>query len=238
MAEAIPTLRGMTHPRWYGGVGAFVVLLGAIGLFGGIDGLRASPQKLGLGIAGIGAFVVSIAIMVLVSKLVRRELTVDGEGVQVRTKKGVLTRIRWDEPHDLYLRAIAPVGLAKAAMPSMQKVSVRAPDGRRIDVDDVRIPGNPNAGVPELASRCSTAASWPRISARLDAGEDVDFGVLRLSRTRVRIGSKELPLTELSGTRVDKGELEILGANGRSFGKVWVRNVANYPSLMRALDRR
>jgi len=30
------------------------------------------------------------------------------------------------EFHDLYLRAIAPVGLAKATMPAMQKVSRRA----------------------------------------------------------------------------------------------------------------
>jgi hypothetical protein len=223
--EMIERLEGTSHPRWYGGVGALIVLVGAVGLFSGIDALRASPPSTAFGIVGIGGFVVAIAIMAVVGKLVARRLIVDADGVEVRTRGGDVTRIRWSEPHELYTRAIGG---------SLKKVSVRAPDGRRIDVDSVRVPGNPNAGVPAFVEHRSTAAAWPAIAAQLAAGQDVAFGKkVRLSRARVQIGRTSIAREARIAVRVHQGKLELKGARGSA--SIWVRQVANFPCLMRAL---
>jgi hypothetical protein len=232
------SLQGTTHPRWFGGVGALLVLVGGVGVFAGIDALRATPQNATAGIVGIGSFVVAIAVVVVVAKLVARKLVVDADGVEVRTRAGEVTRIRWSEPHDLYCRAIAPAGLTKAMVPAVAKASVRTPDGRRIDVDDVRVPGNPNAGLPAFVERCSTAANWPKIAARLGAGEDVAFGKVRLSNERVQIGRATLPLDRPLDVRVENGKLELKAADKWLVSEVWFRQIANYPCFMRALAER
>lgn len=243
MSDPTPAVHGTTHPRWFGAVGALVTLVAAVGLFAGIGALRATPQNSTFGIVGIVGFVVAIAGLVGLGKLVARELVVDEDGIESRTRAGAVTRIRWSEPHDFHYRAMAPVGLAKAMLPKIQKVSVRAPDGRRIDIDNVRVRGaggrgNFNAELPELVQRYSTAANWPRIVARLRAGEDVAFGKLRMNIERVQVGAVSLPLGRPLAVRVVDGRIE-LQAEGKWFAsKVWVRQVANYPCFLRALEER
>ncbi|HET6582194.1 MAG TPA: DUF6585 family protein [Nannocystaceae bacterium] len=226
----IETLEGTTYPRWFGGVGAAFVLVGALGFFAGIDALRASPPRTVIGIVGIGSLVVLVAVLVVAAKLVRRRLIVDKDGIEVRMRSGEVMRIRWAEPHDFYFRALATAGVTKA--------SVRAADGRRIDVDSVRVRGTPNAGVPAFVEQCSTAANWPKISARLGAGEDVQFGKVRLSNERVQVGRTALPLDRPIEVRVHNGKIELKGAGKWFVSDVWVRQVANYPCFLRALAER
>lgn len=234
--EHIERLEGTWHPQWYGPLGALVVLVGALFFFAGIDALLEDPPSTVFGIVAIGGFVVGVAIIALVSKLVARRLIVDKDGVEVRSKSGNALRIRWAEPHELYTRAIDSA-VPLTSMGAVKKVSVRAADGRRIDVDDVRVPGNPNAGIPAFVDHCSTAALWPSIAARLAAGEDVAFGKkVSVSRARVRIGGTSIARDAPIAVSVHQGKLELKGARGTS--TIWVRQVANFPCLMRALADR
>jgi len=228
---SLPLVKGTNHPRWFGPFGALLVVCGLVGAFAGYDALRAmSPNKL-VGVIGIGGFVLSLVITMVLGKLTKRDLLVDADGIEV-TGRGKSMRIRWSEPHDLYYRAIA-----SGAMPSVEKVSVRTGDGRRIDVDNVDIPGNPNAKVPTVVEHYSTAANWPRIEARLAAGEDVSFGALRMSRERIQAGVISHATDNTICLQIDKGRIQI-GSKGKWFAsKVWIRDVANYPCLLRAVGQ-
>ncbi len=226
-----PVLVGITQPRWLPPIAGIILLPGVVGLFAGIDGLRGKHGADEIvGVVGIGCFVISFAIIIVFTKLLARRLQVDAGGVEVRTRSGKVTRIQWSEPHEVYYRAISG-----ALAPRVERASVRTPDGRRIDVDNVRIPGNPNAGVPNLVERYSTAASWPSIHARLHAGEDVVFGAVRLNRERLKIGLLSHPLGRPLRLDIDRGLIQVQAEGKWLSSKVWVRDVANYPCLLRAV---
>lgn len=225
----------MTHPRWYGPMGAVLVLVGAIGFFAGIDALRKDTPNVAAGVLGIGSLVVAVLVMVIVSKLVRRTLRLDREGIEIRTRSGEVSHIRWNEPHDFYYQGIAPAGLARLAMPKVQKVSVRTPDGRRVDIEDVKVRGNPNAGLPAFVEQQSTAARWPGLWAQLQGGASVRFGKVELSREQVKIGRDVIRLDAPIELGVTNGIIEIKRGGSWRKSAVRVRQVANYPCLLRAL---
>ena len=229
------SLQGTTHPRWFGGVGALVALIASIGLFAGIDGFRSDNLEVGIG--GVGAFAVGIGALIVAGTLLKQLVHVDESGIRIGKRGKVLTEIHWSEPHDLYMRATAIGG--DGGVPLTATVSVRAAGGRRIDVAHVNLPkGAANAGgIVPLIVRYSTDANWPRLEARLRAGEDVEFGSVRMNRARVKIGLLEQPLGPGLSVRVENGQLRVQAAGKWFESRVWVRNVANYPCFLRALTR-
>ena len=106
-----------------------------------------------------------------------------------------------------------------------------------MDVDDIKLPDHPNANLPALAEQYSTAANLPKIKERLKAGEEVAFGAVRLT-------SDEIKLEDLSHGReggvvlqIDDGRLK-MSVDGKWFSsQVPVREVPNYPCLLRAIGQ-
>ncbi len=225
----------MTHSRVVGPLGAFLMLVGALGLFGAIDGFKKDPVPLGQVAGTIAVFVSMIALTALVSWLGKRELTISSEGIETRARNGKLVTIRWSEPHDLYLRDIAAAG---SSFRVLGTASVRTPDGRRIDVADVNIPNNPNHELTSLVRRYSTAANWPQIAQRRAAGETVRFGPVELRPDALAIGMLTHPLSPPPTLDIVAGRLQLRGAGKLLTSKVWLRHIPNYPCLLAAVSGR
>lgn len=232
MASGPSVLKGTSHPRWFMPLGAVLVLIGLVGAFAGFDAMRSEPVNSKIAYGGLGTLAAAILGTIGVSMFTRRELTVDGEGIESRTRGGKPVRIDWSEPHDFYYR-----GIVTSGMPTVEKVTVTTEDGRRIDVDNVNVPGNPNAGVPKVIEQYSTAAMWPKIQARLAAGEDVKFGAVTMSKEKIQIGALTHSLVKRVTLQIEGGKLKI-GTEGKWLqSEVWVRDVSNYPSLLKAIGQ-
>jgi hypothetical protein len=225
-------LRGSTHPRWFGPVGAVLAVVAVMGGFAGFDAVRNEPMKTTQAAAGFGTLAVGLLAAIGLGFATKRELVVDGEGIEERRAGSKSVRIEWREDHDFYYRGITGSGI-----PSVEKVSVRTADGRRIDVDSVNVPGNPNAGVPKVVEQYSTAANWPRIQAKLQEGEEVAFGAIKMTREQLHIGVLKHSLAKRVTLQIDLGKIKI-GTEGKWLtSEVWVRDVANYPCLLKAIGQ-
>jgi hypothetical protein len=166
-----------------------------------------------------------------VGVVTRRELRIDRDGIQQRVR-GKTTLIRWTEPHDFCYRAVAV-----PADPASEKVTVRTGDGRKIDVDTVPIAGQPGVRLPTLVEKYSTTTNWPKIQARLKAGENVEFGAVQVNQQRVLVGELSYPRERPITLQIERGQIQI-GAEGTWVtSNVSFRDVANYPCLLRAIGQ-
>ncbi|MBI4704075.1 MAG: hypothetical protein HY744_23445 [Deltaproteobacteria bacterium] len=225
-------VQGVARPRWFAPLGASMGLVALVGAFVGYDGFGRPQPDASVGGAGLGVLLAAIAVVLAVATATRREIRIDGEGIDVRIGRGEPTRIRWSEPHDFFCLAVSGTVAA-----TVEKARLQTADGRRIDVDNWRLPGSPAAGLPRLVEQYSTAASWPKIEARLDAGEEVGFGAVKVSRERILLGERSHPMDKGLALQLDQGRLRV-GAGGKwEASDVCVRDVANYPCLLRAIGQ-
>jgi hypothetical protein len=232
MASGPSVLKGSNHPRWFAPLGAVLVLGGLLGAFAGYDAMRSEPMNAKVAYGGLGTLAFALLAVFAVSAFTKREITVDGEGIDVRTRGGKTMHIDWSEPHDFYYR-----GIVASGMPTVEKVTLTTEDGRRIDVDSVSVQGNPNACVPKVIEQYSTAAMWPKIQARLAAGEEVRFGAVTMSREKIKIGPLTHSLEKRVTLQIEAGKLKI-GTEGKWLqSEVGVSDVANYPSLLKAIGQ-
>jgi hypothetical protein len=224
-------LEGTSRPRWFG---VAVALLAMVALAGGFLGhnllSRMVADKVqGLGALGVGALGLLGAILLVA--LAKARLIIDNDGIELR-QRGKATRIRWSEPHDIYYQA-----MTGSDAPAVENVSVRTADGRRIDVGKVAVPEKPNANVAKAIEQYSTAANWPRIQERLDAGEELAFGCVRMSRERIELGDLSHPMARPICFRIAQGQIEVGVEKAWQRSTVRVCEVANYPCLLRAIGQ-
>ncbi len=223
---------GSIRPQWVAPSTALLALVTMAGAFAGYDGLSQDPPAALLGWGGVGAVVIAAALVAFLTVATKREIQVDMEGIMVRIGLAKPVRIKWSEPHDYFYRSFTGT-----STPSVVDSSVSTPDGRHIDVDDVKLPDHPNAHLPALVEQYSTAANLPKVKKRLAAGEEVTFG-------QVRLTSDEIKLDDLSHRwdtgvvlQIDDGRLK-MSADGKWISsQVLVREVANYPCLLRAIGQ-
>jgi hypothetical protein len=231
-SQAPSVIRGTNHPRWFAPVAAVIVLAGLVAGAIGFDATRSATPDSALGWGGLGAFAVAVVAATVLASWTRRELVVDGEGVELRGRGSAAVRIRWQEPHDFLYRGFKGTGV-----PEVQHVTVRAPDGRSIEVERVSVPGNPNARVAKVVEQFSTAANWPKIQARLQAGEEVGFGAVQMSNEVIRIGSKSHSLAKRVTLQIEVGKLKV-GTEGKwTTTEVGLEQVANYPCLLKGIGQ-
>ncbi len=225
------SLKGSSHPRWFY-VFAALVVVGAIAAgFVGYDALSRGAPDPTLGWGGVAVAAAAVVAIVLVSSMVKQELTVDADGVEER-RRGRTTRIRWSEPHDLYYRAFDASGT-----PAVARATVQTQDGRRILIDAVNVQGGANVNVPKLVEQYSSTANTSKIQARIDGGEDVSFGVVTLNAKELKLGQKAFELDGPVTLQVERGEIKV-GAKGTWVqSHVSVRDIANYACLLRAIGQ-
>jgi len=225
-------IRGSNHPRWFAPVAAALVAVGVAGGFVGFDAMRNEPPKTKQAAGGFGTLALGILATIGLGMATKRELSVDGDGIESRGRGSKSVRIEWREDHDFYYR-----GITGSGMPAVDKVSVRTPDGRHIDVDNVNVPGNPNARVPKVVEQYSTSANWPRIQAKLQAGEQVEFGAIKLTDKELQVGALTHSLAKRVTLQIELGKIKI-GTEGKwTSTEVLVHDVANYPCLLKALGQ-
>jgi len=223
------TLHGTSHPRWYGPALMPLVLAWILALVTGVAALFDKHWTIGF--AGLGGFVVGLAITVLISKLVGSKLELDETSVRATSRRGKVTEIRWTEPHQILFRAVA----VRSGAVVSSKATVSTPDGRRIEI--VEAFGNPaNKGMVDAAVSHSSAAKWPELERRLRAGETLQFGHVSVSLTEVRVGSTLFPVRDQPLVDVTAGRIEVRARDGRASQAVHVREVPNFRSLARALQ--
>lgn len=224
-------LKGSSHPKWFF-VFAGLAVVAAIGAgFVGYDALsRAAPDPV-FGWTGVGvAAALALAIFV-VRMFVKSDISVDGDGVEM-VRRGTSTKIRWAEPHDLYYRAFDGSGT-----PTVEKLTLSTPDGRRIEVDQVATQAGGNTNVPKLIEQYSSTANTPRLVARLDEGERVEFGAVSLSRSELVVGDHKVAMDGPVTLQIEAGQIKIGAKGGWTSSHVDLRNVANYACLLRAIGQ-
>jgi Family of unknown function (DUF6585) len=225
---------GQTTPRWYGPLGAALMLPAAVALFVGIDALRADPADLVVGLGCLGGFVAVLVVLGVVHRAVKGEVQIDAQSITARFPSRAIT-IQWSEPHELRWRGVK---MMKLGVPVVTTVSaeVRTPDGRRVTIADTGpLPGNPNRGLAEHIATLSTGAIWPKMQARLQAGETIDFGPLRLSRDALFVGGTPYARAQIQSTEVRNGRL-CLSLEGKWLQtQVRLSDVPNFRCLLRAL---
>ncbi len=224
-------MRGIGRPGWFAAFGFTAFMIAVAGGFVGMDALRGPMTNTSLGVMGIGVLAAALAALYMVNAMTRTEVQVDADGVELKLR-GKVTRIRFSEPHDVYYREIGT-----ESTPVVKKVSVKASDGRLIDVNIVSVPGSPNMHVPKLVEQKSVAAQWPKIQTRVAAGQDVSFGAARVAAGQLHIGGQSYPLDRPISLQVEQGKLKV-GAGGKwTATDVRVLDVANYTCLLRAIGQ-
>lgn len=231
-SQSPSVLRGTNHPRWFAPVAVAAAVAGLAGGFVGFDATQNEPLKTTQAAAGFGALACGVLAAIGLGVATRREFVVDGEGVEARRVGGKSLRIEWHEDHAFFYRDVTGSG-----MPEVDKVRVRTPDGRQIDVDHVAVPGQANARVPKVVEQFSTAANWPKIQARIEAGEQIDFGAIQMSREQIRVGGHEHSLSKRVTLQIEAGKIKI-GTEGKWVTtEVRADEVANYPCLLKAIGQ-
>lgn len=224
-------LRVLSYPKWY--TPATVVLL-LLALAAGFLGYQSTagvtvPRELGTP----SWIVLALALLALIGAraMTRRELTIDADGIEVKAA-GKSTRIAWEEPHQFQYRSVTDAGTPEAVT-----ARIVAPDGRTIDVDDTADPENERVRAPKLADQYSTTANWPKIRARVQEGEDVAFGPVRLNKERLQIGEHSFATSNGISLQVEKRLIRV-GAEGKWIDSgVSVLDVMDYPCLLRAIGQ-
>jgi hypothetical protein len=232
MATQGPTvLEGTSRPRWFGAVVAILVLGGLAAGFAGYDALSRMAVDKVRGGAFVGAFVVALVAALLLAIGTSGRLVIDADGIELR-RRGKATRIRWSEPHDIYYDA-----MTGSDTPAVESVTVRTADGRRIDVGKISVPERPNANVAKVVEQYSTTANWPRIQERLEAGEEVEFGAARMSRKTLNLGELTHTMEHPICFQIERGVIQVGVDKKWQASTVRVRDVANYPCLLRAIGQ-
>ena len=231
---AANVVRGQTTPRWYGPFGAAVMLPAAVAIFVGIDALRADPPATVVGVSCLAGFVAALVALVLVHRAVKGDVEIDARSITARFSSRVVS-IAWDEPHELRWRGVKMMTLGVPAVTTVS-AEVRTPDGRRVVIADTgAVPGNPNRGLAERIAALSTEANWPKVRARLDAGETIDFGPIRLSRDALLVGGGSYARAQVKSAEVRAGRL-FLSLEGKWLPtNVRLSDVPNFRCLLRAL---
>ena len=224
-------LEGTSRPRWLG-VAVAILVIGGLGAgFAGYDALsRMAVDKL-RGFAGIGAFVIAIVAAIALAIWTSGRLVIDADGIELR-RRSKTTRIRWSEPHDMYYEA-----MTGSDTPAVESVTVRTADGRRIDVGKISVPERPNANVPKVVEQYSTTANWPRIQERLEADKEVEFGAVRMSRKTLHLGDLAHAMEHPICFQIERGVIQVGVDKKWQASTVRVRDVANYPCLLRAIGQ-
>jgi hypothetical protein len=209
-----------------------LAIVAVVGAFAGYQGTYGPMPRQDLGIGGFVAGAAAAAALLALRQLSRRALIVDTDGIELCVGRRAPTRIRWSEPHDFFFRTISA-----GATPQALTAVVIAPDGRRIEVDDAADPENEDVRAPRLADQYSTTANWPKIQNRLHDNETVAFGPVRLSRDKLAIGSRQIPMTGPVSLQVEQKFIRV-GVQGEWVDSgVSVLDVANYPCLLRAIGQ-
>lgn len=230
--QAAPLIEASSRPRWFqlvAAIGAVAALAGAYIGWDATSGIYPNSTKAA---AGFGTVAAAFIVVLLVRQLSTRRILIDLDGIEVSSPGGKPTRIQWSEPHDFFYLSIT-----ETAVPVVEKAVVRAGDGRSIEVENFEIPGKPNAAVPKVVEQYSTASNWPKIRGRLEAGEEVSFGPVSMSKQQIKIGDTTHSLERRVTLQMDHGKVKV-GTEGKwRVTDVQVRDVANYPSLLKAIGQ-
>lgn len=231
-ADRKGAVHGSVRPKWFAPAAAVLVL----GAFGGLlvsydslnDTLADPAQRFG----GVGAAVGALLLIALLWYGSRREWNVDASGVSLRVGFGKAVEIKWSEPHDYFYRAVTG-----SSTPSVEKASVQTPDGRRIDVDNTKLPAFPNATIAGLVERYSAAATLPKITASIEAGDPVQFGPVTLAGGQLKIADTEHSVDAGLVLHIKQERLQV-GVDGDWIATgVSVHEVPNYPCLLRVIGQ-
>ncbi len=210
-------------------------LLSVVALCDALDALTAGALDLLRVTIALGAALTSTMIAVALLRHARRRLTVDIDGLETRDRAGRLTRILWNEAHELRWVGVASSG----GRVLCQRATICTADGRRIEVADARSRGVESApSLSSLVRRLSTEAHYASVRRRLADGECVDFGPVRLSATMLQLADTSVSMHEL-GDRltVRRGTIELTDrARSRLCARIPIRRVPHAPSLFRALE--
>jgi hypothetical protein len=226
-------LRGATNSKAMMGVVVGVFILpGILGVIGGVSALRADPADVPMGAACLAGGVVLFVLGVLLQRATTRAVEVSASGITMRPKSGNATTIRWDEPHDFFYRGVQMRAAGVVPLGTVVSVRVVTPDRRRIEVSSS---AGHNSELPPAIERYSTEASFPLVRARLAGGGQVSFGPVELGSGWVRVDGTTYPVGQVKSMSVYAGVLR-LELEGRFFAaKTRIRDIANYPTLLRAL---
>lgn len=231
-ADRKGAVHGSIRPKWFAPVAALLVFAAAGGLLLSYDSMNNTLAQPAERYGGAAAAVVALLLIFLIAQGSRREWNVDAKGVSLRVGFGKPTEIKWSEAHDYYYRAVTG-----SSTPSVEKASVQTPDGRRIDVDNTKLPGFPNATIAGLVERYSAAATLPKITERIEAGEEVQFGPVTVENGKLIIADSEHSVDEGLVLHIKQDRLQV-GVDGDWIAtKVSVHEVPNYPCLLRVIGQ-
>ncbi len=154
-------------------------------------------------LAGIGSILLGISLIVLFTTREYRKkgsILLSENGI-LETKGGKEIFISWDEMHQTYYNAttFTKIGLPVA---TITKTQVLAP-GRRIFVN------HPSAHFHKTLVGISQERVLPIIIRELEAGKNVYFGPIELSRDKIFIKKESYLLSEISSMKVDNGILKV-----------------------------
>jgi hypothetical protein len=225
-------LEGTIRPGWFAPAVVFMGVAAVAGAVGGYDGLGKDPPSAVIGYGGSALLAVAVVALLLLNLAAKQAIRIDLGGLVVRRGLGKPVEIRWSEEHSYFYRAYTG-----ASTPAVVTATVTTPDGRRIDIDDLKLPNHPNASLPALVEKYSTEANLPKIKRRLEAGEEVELGAVTLTSEHICIGDERHELQAGAVLQIDKGLIQ-LGSAGKWFpSQVPVREVPNYPCLLRAIGQ-
>ncbi len=93
--------------------------------------------------------------------------------------------------------------------------------------------------VAELAVRYAMPVLLPKLRAELEAGHEVVFGSVSLSKTTLTVKKRRIPLAEVAGHKTYQGcwMVDVNPALPRLSGTVMLTKLPNYPVLMALLDQ-
>lgn len=225
--KAAPLIETASRPRWFqliAAVGVIVALAGAYIGWDATSGIHPDSTKQA---AGFGTVAGAIVLVLVIRQLVTRKLLIDLDGILVGS-----TRIQWSEPHDFFYLSIT-----ETAVPVVEKVLLRTADGRSIEVENIDVPGKPNAAVPKVVEQYSTASNWPKIRARIEEGEEVSFGPVSMSKQQLKVGDATHSLERRVTLQMNHGKVKVGTDRKWIETDVQVRDVANYPSLLKAIGQ-
>ncbi len=223
---------GSIRPSWVAPCAALSVLGALAGAFAAYDGLGQDPVNIVMGGGGIAAVVVALALMGFLSVATKREISIDMDGITQSIGRAKPVHIDWSEPHDFFYRTYTGT-----STPSVETASLSTPDGRHIDIDELKLPDHPNANLPALAEQYSTAANLPRIKNRLKAGKQVTFGEVTLTEEAIEIEGRSHSREGGLVLQIDHDMLKVSVDGKWVSTEVSVKQVPNYPCLLRAIGQ-
>jgi hypothetical protein len=188
----------------------FVALM--VALFG-----AQPPQPVVALVAGVVG-VISTTIAVRWARKRRIVVTIDGNGIIKRGPRGEVA-IRWQDEHQLFVYGVQfwagplPVGRHR-------ETRVVAAGGV-IDVDMAPLQAH------QAILTASTAASTPRLLERLQRGEPLDLGALRIEGDFVVLSGLRVPRREIESLEVRDGKLRIRRVGNWFATRVPARDVAH-----------